>query len=90
MHPFPVSVNWPESGPTHQMNWQLLRELDSNIDGWVGVAKQYLLVGYLYRQLRDLRPVYTGGPKPSTEGGPKTSTLEQASSLFLVLGNLYR
>ena len=51
------------------MNWQLLRELDSNIDGWVGVAKQYLLVGYLYRQLRDLRPVYTGGPKPSTEGG---------------------
>ena len=88
MYPFPCEL--ARNGPTHQMNWQLLRGLDSNIDGWVCVAKQYLLVGYLYRQLRDLRSVYTGGPKTSTEGGPKTLTLEQASSLFLVLGNLYR
>ena len=101
MYPFPVSVNWPESGPTHQMNWQLLRGLDSNIDGWVGVAKQYLLVGYLYRQLRDLRPVYTGGPKPSTEGGTQDfdtrtgfiplscvgKSLSVKKSLFLILPN---
>ena len=81
------------------MNWQMLRGLDSNIDGWVCVAKHYLLIGYLYRQLRDLRSVYTGGPKPSTEGGTQdfdTGTCftplscvgkTLSLSLFLILPN---
>ena len=84
MKGFFFPVHWPENHPNS------LYETLGEMGGWVYVAKPYLLVVYLSSQLRDLRSVYTGGPKPSTEGGPKTLTLEQASPLFLVLGKLYR
>ena len=63
MKGFFFPVHWPENHPSSP--YETLGEMG----GWVYVAKPYLLVVYLSSQLRDLRSVYTGGPKPSTEGG---------------------